>query len=134
MLEAILRYLNNWFIGKIIEGEYEIKDGTIAIDAKSGQYVRIVGSALNDGVYQLPLHDLKAETFNGEIWELLVPQAIIDTELSVSAWVKDNTPSQFTSESFGGYSYSKATKDGKPIGWQDVFADELKPYKKVMNS
>jgi hypothetical protein len=41
-------------------------------------------------------------------------------------------PSAYTSESFGGYSYSKATNsDGSPIGWKKVFASRLKPFRRI---
>jgi hypothetical protein len=41
-------------------------------------------------------------------------------------------PSAYTSESFGGYSYSKATdKNGAPMGWEKVFANRLKSFKRI---
>ena len=39
----------------------------------------------------------------------------------------------FTSESFGGYSYTKATDSatGQPATWETVFRSQLNPYRKL---
>jgi hypothetical protein len=40
--------------------------------------------------------------------------------------------SPYTSESFGGYSYTKATNsDGSPVSWQKVFAKRLNAWRKI---
>ena len=40
--------------------------------------------------------------------------------------------SPYTSESFGGYSYTKATDaNGAPIGWQKAFASRLNKWRKL---
>ena len=41
-------------------------------------------------------------------------------------------PSAFTSESFGGYAYSKATNaKGVPLSWKGVFEDDLRPWRMI---
>ena len=43
----------------------------------------------------------------------------------------DKTP-EFNSESFGGYSYTRATNsDGLPLTWRDVFRKRLNPWRKL---
>lgn len=135
MLEEILRQLNNWFISDIREGSYAVEGGGISLPfLADGQYFRICGSTFNDGLHKYPAMDLTDETFDGVIWALAVPKAIIDLADEVTAWFeknKDVVESPYTSESFGGYSYSKASgSDGGNVSWTSIYADRLKPYQK----
>ena len=134
MLESVLHYLHNWFLVAVYDGLYTIKDGSIVLPfLKDGQYFRVFGSVFNDGLYQYPVTDLTDEEFSGTIWVLAVPKNIIELSETIKEWdSKQGEPSAFTSESFGGYSYSKATNSkGVAIGWQEVFDSQLKPYKKI---
>lgn len=135
MLEQILAYLHNDFARQALpEQEWTITDGTMKVPgALSGQYVRIIGSVLNDGVYQYPLTGLTDETFIGTVQMLAIPKAVIDLVDEIQAWSEKNQPTAYTSESFGGYSYSKATNaDGVAANWQDVFRARLAPYRKMV--
>lgn len=134
MLENVLAYLHNYFVARILpEQEWTISDGTMEIpDALSGQYVRIIGSVLNDGVYQYPLTGLTDETFIGTVQLLSIQKTVLALVQEIEAWAEKNQPTAYTSESFGGYSYSKATNaDGVAAGWQDVFRAQLAPYRKM---
>ena len=78
ILTEVCEYLNNYFWEKKVSGNFTISDGAIdAIGLKEGQYFRIVGSTFNDGVHVYPAHDLKDEEFNGSVWAMAVPQAVI---------------------------------------------------------
>ena len=139
MLEQVLMHLNNWFLvpGGIHEGTYTIEDGSIALPfLANGQYFRICGSVFNDGLYQYPASDLKAETFDGAVWALAVPQAVIDLAAEIEAWQKKNgdaSVSPYQSESFGGYSYSKATDSasGGAVTWQSAFRSRMNAWRKL---
>lgn len=133
MLEQILSYLNNWFAVSIHEGKYVIENGSVMLPfLKEGQYFRIFGSMSNDGLHQYPASDLTDEEFDGVIWELAVPSQVVKLSEDIAIWKENNKPSAFTSESFGGYSYSKATNSkGVSVGWREVFAEDLKPWKKI---
>lgn len=134
MLENVLAYLHNYFVARILpEQEWTIADGTMDIpDALSGQYVRIIGSVLNDGVYLYPLTSLTDETFTGTVQLLAIPKAFFALVLDIQIWCEKNQPTVFTSESFGGYTYSKAVNtSGVAAGWQDVFKEQLAPYRKM---
>ena len=135
MLEQILSHLNNWFLvaDGVHQDEYTITDGTIELPfLVSGQYFRIVGSVFNDGLHQYPATDLTDETFDGAIWALGIPKQVITLADEIKTWTEKHQPSAYTSESFGGYSYSKATgQNGAPLGWQDVFKAQLNPYRKM---
>ena len=139
MLEQVLMHLNNWFLvpGGIHEGTYTIEDGGIALPfLANGQYFRICGSVFNDGLHQYPASDLKAETFEGAVWALAVPQAVIELAAEIEAWETKNgdaSVSPYQSESFGGYSYSKATDSatGGAVTWQSAFRSRLNAWRKL---
>lgn len=136
MLETVLMYLNNWFVMGRYDDTYTIEDGGITLPfLVDGQYFRIVGSLFNDGVYQYPA-ELTDETFDGSVWALAIPKALLSTVDEITAWTaKNGDGGLYTSESFGGYSYSKATNSkGLAVGWRDVFAAQLAPWKKPAGS
>ena len=136
MLETVLMYLNNWFAVGRYDDTYTIEDGGITLPfLTDGQYFRIVGSLFNDGVYQYPA-ELTDETFDGSVWALAIPKALLSTVDEITAWqAKSGDSGPYTSESFGGYSYSKATNSkGVAVGWRDVFAAQLAPWKKPAGS
>jgi hypothetical protein len=135
MLEQVLRHINNWFLvpDGIHSGEFTVQDGRLTLPfLQTGQYFRIVGSVFNDGLHQYPESGMINETFNGAVWALAVPKAFLSTFDEIKAWSEKNTPSGFTSESFGGYSYSKATNSkGVAVGWREVFAGRLNQWRRI---
>ena len=150
MLTQICDFIHNYFALELHSGTFEIVGGAITLDfLKEGQRFKISGSALNDGIYtysSMAIFDddaendvaLMDETFTGTITAMAVPKAVLDLAKEVSAWVKKNADalnSPYTSESFGGYSYTKATGSGANAGgvlsWQDVFKSRLNAYRKI---
>lgn len=155
MLENVLKYLKNWFrVRDDVDGKhygtFEIKNGKISLPfLLEGQYFRMIGSVLNTRqlyIYGDEITDgdgkavtLKDETFEGCIWSLAVPQAVIEIAQEADDWQTKYgavVASPYTSESyFGQYSYSKAaggsTSSGGAGGWENAFASRLMPYKKI---
>ena len=138
MLEQVLMHLKNWFLvpGGIHEGTYTIEDGGITLPfLANGQYFRSCGSVFNDGLHQYPASDLKSETFEGTVWALAVPQAVIDLAAEIEAWQKKNGEAAsgiYQSESFGGYQYSKqTTSDGGQVTVWSVFRKRLNQWRKL---
>ena len=147
MLETVLMYLNNWFAVGRYDDTYTIEDGKLTLPfLVNGQYFRILGSLLNDGVYkyangtaldetgtEITLID---ETFDGSVWALAIPKGFLSMVEEITVWTaKNGDGGAYTSESFGGYSYSKATNSkGLAVGWRDVFAAQLSPWKKPPGS
>ena len=139
MLEQVLRDIRNWFTvdGGVHSGNYTIKDGGITLPVlATGQYFRIIGSVFNDGLHQYPATDLADEEFSGTIWELAIPPAVVDLADEIGAWQEKNgeaSASPYQSESFGGYSYSKATDSasGGAVTWQSVFKRQLSAWRKI---
>ena len=142
MLTEFFAYLKNYFLRDreqdIHVGTFTISDGSIEpLDfLLEGQYFRIVGSLLNDGVYQYPATGLADETFSGAVWAMAVPPAVIALAGEIEVWKAENAEtldSPFASESFGGYSYSKGTSASGTgaYTWQDQFASRLNPWRRL---
>ena len=135
MLEEVLASIHNWFECAYLAGELSVVDGELTLPhgfLRNGQYYRIVGSVFNDGLHCYPASDLKDEVFTGEVWALAVPKALVDLVAEIAEWCKANPDSAYTSESFGGYSYTKAAaSDGTPMGWQGVFRRRLDRWRKL---
>ncbi len=141
MLEELMRECRNWF--KVPDGAYSgtftIKGGSIALPfLRAGQYFRIMGSVLNDGVYQYGNCSLRDETFDGAIWAMAVPAEFLRLEEEIKAWrtqYENAANSPFQSESFAGYSYTKSSANGDSggsvTGWQGVFASRLNKWRKL---
>lgn len=142
MLTDLCAELKNYFLrgdNDIHAGVYEISGGSLPelpflID---GQYFRIVGSVKNDGVYKYPTSELSDERFEGAIWAMAVPPAVIALSSEIDKWCEDNEGainSPYTAESFGNYSYSKR-QDGSSasgaISWQGQFAARLNKYRRL---
>ena len=128
--------LRNYFETEKRFGTFTISDGSISPSnfLQDGQYFRIVGSVFNDGVYRYPAHDLVDETFKGAVWAMNVPPAVVELLQKIQEFeaATANAPTAYTSESFGGYSYTKATdENGLPVGWRSVFKSELNRWRKL---
>ena len=139
MLEQVLMNIRNWFPvkGGIYSGTFTIKDGGITLPFLADmQYFRICGSVFNDGLHQYPATGLVDEMFSGVIWALAIPPAVIELADEISKWQEKNgeaSTSPYQSESFGGYSYSKATDSasGGAVTWQSAFRSRLNAYRKL---
>ena len=148
MLTEICQYLKNWFNRKPdggnypkYEGTFTITDGHISsLELADGQYYRIIGSLYNDGVRLYPNDLLTDETFTGEVWQMGVPPEVVNLATDISAWrdkyeaVDSEAMSPYQSESFGGYSYSKASGGVGANGagtWQSVFSARLDIWRKI---
>lgn len=146
MLSNLCKELRNWFDRgqPRIYGSFTIEGGRITDEdftsvIQANQYFRIVGSVFNDGVYkytdELALTD---ELFVGSIWLMAIPKDVIDLSLEIQAWVDkygESVNSPYSSESFGGYSYTKASGGSSGSGsnptWQSVFASKLNLWRKI---
>ena len=145
MLTEQCQELRNWFERKKFFGTFTIESGQIDLpdgSLQSGQYFRIVGSVFNDGVHKYDPESesqLVDEVFEGAIWSMGVPPAVVDLSERISEWVTkygDSVSSPYQSESFGGYSYQKASSGQGNAGsssptWQSTFASELNRWRKI---
>lgn len=151
MLTEVCNFIHNYFEVAQISGEFQIANGAIDLDdfLRFGQRFRIVGSSLNDGIYtyrmdgvynddNTELTALDDETFIGVIYAMSIPRNVMQIVDDIKTWVeknKDALDSPYTSESFGGYSYTKASGSGSnaggALGWQDLFRSKLNAYRKI---
>lgn len=138
MLDEIMAHLRNYFVKNVYTSRFEIKDGVIvspsSIQVADGQYIKIVGSVFNDGVHIWPPSEMTDEIFDGEIWALAVPPALVALAEDIKVYEDSDMAKQsaYKSESFAGYSYTKNTNaDGTPISWQKAFAKKLNRWRKL---
>ena len=149
MLTEICAELKNYFCKEedIIIGDFSIVGGAIvpSVNIAENQYYRIVGSVFNDGVHKYgdEADVLTDESeFHGAVWLMRVPSAVIQLAQDIQDWmnkygvIDSENMSPYSSESFGGYSYSKAQGFAGSGGamlnsWQAVFDGRLKPYRRI---
>lgn len=152
MLSEVCDFVHNYFEYEIHHGTFSIVNGGIDLTGlvKSGQRFRILGSALNDGIYTYydesalynddddALAELMDETFTGAIVAMAIPKAFLKIVSDITEWQNKNSQiveSPYTSESFGGYSYTKATGSGSNaggvLGWRDIFKAKLNAYRRI---
>ena len=136
MLEAMLTHLHNWFPARNGKhaGAFVIASGALSPDVGlvSGQYYRIRGSVFNDGLHRVDGGEaLTDESFTGEVWALCIPKAVQELAEEIAAWRESNPETDKTSESFGGYSYSRGqSASGSVGGWQAAFASRLNAWRR----
>ena len=140
LVEQVLHFIHNYFEKERRYGTYTIAEGTLVLPfVKTGQYFRIIGSDLNDGVYEYPAQ-LTNEVFTGSVAPLSIPRNLLSVIAEIDDWQVKNgeaVDSPYQSESFGGYSYTKASvsgsnrKGGDLYGWQEKFATRLNQWRKI---
>lgn len=139
MLTQICQYLRNWFEKAKYFGDFKIQNGILtyadgtALPLLNGQYFRIVGSNLNDGVFQLG-EALTDEEFNGAVWAMSVPRDFLALVDDISVWCTENAAvinSPYEQETIGGYSYKIKSGSAEAGSWQNQFAARLSPWRKI---
>ena len=136
-LFELLRYLRNFFPGQRWSFQNEqIAGGQIALPGlENGAYYLIEGSRKNNGIHVYGQSGLYSETYTGVVTEACVPDDLLSLWQEICEWQEKNADalqSPYTNESFGGYSYSKATTStGEPVSWQTAFASRLKIWRKL---
>ena len=151
-LTDLCEYLKNWFDDgcTVHVGKITIAEGTIQcscdfssyeVEIANGQYFRVAGSIYNDGIHQYPDQEMTDETFEGSVTPLKIPPVVLSMLDEIIAWrgkyeALDSTAmSPYQSESFAGYSYSKAGAGGNSGdgsgGWQSAFKNRLTHWRKI---
>jgi hypothetical protein len=133
---ATLLACNNFFERSSEYGRYTISENAIAVrgDYKAGQYVRIMDSLLNDGVYKIASVEageitldatLTDEEFCGYIVGLAIPNEFVTLAEKVEAF----TNRGIASESIPNYSVSFNAKSGV-----EAYRSDLQAYMKPFQS
>jgi len=145
MLTELCQELHNWFDLIHYSGRFEVTGGVFTASFLApGQYYRIIGSVFNDGVHKYTGEidpDLTDEVWTGYVWALGIPKAVIDLADQIKLWndkyggAESAAMSPYTSESFGGYSYSKggsgSSNSATSTSWQSAFRAQLKKWRKL---
>lgn len=143
MIEQVCSEIRNFFTYKedIHIGDFEIKGGIISPSLVfKTDYIRIVGSRKNNGVYKVSELSLKDEKFHGAIWEMSIPQDFLNLMKDIEDWQAKNgavdspAMSPFNSESFGGYSYSKTVGGANGMtttSWKTAFSTQLSRWRRI---
>lgn len=140
-LTDLCQELRNWFCDDEDKhiNDYTIVGGTISppVDIKDGQYFRIIGSTFNDGVHR-STDELADDSFHGGIWLMRVPPEVDSLLSDINAYEAEYGAinlSPYQSESFGGYSYTKAGtgsgNSGSNVTWRDAFKSRLNKWRKI---
>lgn len=148
-LTEMCEYLNNYWPRIKAVGHYAIVNGQIIVPEVNGnswlkenQYFRIIGSIFNDGVHKYPATDLVDEEFDGCLWAMAVPSAVIALASDIEAWqtkyggIDSPNMSPMQSESFQNYSYTKKASGSdansdEPITWQSTFSSRLNKWRRL---
>lgn len=128
-----------------MHGAFEISGGRIVDQdftemIKPNQYFAIFGSIFNDGVYKNDENlELTDELFVGTVRFMSIPKEVLDLNAEIDAWIAKHgeaSTSPYQSESFGGYSYTKASGSGSNgsggASWQSMFANRLNKWRKIL--
>lgn len=146
MIDEICAEIRNYFTYDSDKhfGTFHIENGQIvpSLGFFPTDYIRIIGSHLNDGVHKVSDNDLTDEgDFYGAVWIMSPPNSFIRLCDEIALWQEKNgsadsvAMSPFSSESFGGYSYTKSagnTVEGTSgISWAKVYSERLKQYRRI---
>ena len=140
ILSELCQELKNWFCDEsdIHLGTYAIENGVLSLPfLLDGQYFRIVGSVLNDGVYKYDENlELQDETFTGAVWAMRIPPSFVNLANEIDDWIQKNgevVSSPYQSESWGGYSYSMKSggAESGSVSWKSVFGGSLNRWRKL---
>ena len=149
MIEEICDAINNDFTdpATALRGAFRVRDGRLDLaGVPDGQYVRVRGSAFNDGIRRCPLVGLTDETFEGEVLPMRPPKAFMKLVAEIEAWVErfgDAAVSPFAEEDYGRYRYKKAQSVRTAAGgkasawetrqpsWQSVYGDRLRRWRRL---
>lgn len=153
MLAEVCAEIKNYFCTKKVIGRFGIsKDGSIWVmsgetgtimELSKGQYFRVIGSNCNDDVYITDDDGSSSELtyeyeFEGAVWLMSPPKDFLRLVDEIETWnakygaIDSPAQSPYSSESFGGYSYSKGSTDGAAVTWREVFRGRLNKWRKIL--
>lgn len=135
---AVMRQVRNYFEREAMDGRFVISSSVLS-PAPKAPYVYICGSAHCDGVWQLSGGTLLSErgafahdeTFSGRVWGLHPPDGFLALCEKIADYDEQNPIGAVQSESFGDYSYTRASGQNGVQGWSAAFRALLLPYRRM---
>lgn len=139
MMGAVLAHLHNRFGGTPVHGTFTATAGSISgsgLSLSPNQYYWVDGSTFNDGLHQCGTADLVAEAFEGTVTPCRIPSDLSALVDEIEQWCSEHggaAADGLQSESFGGYSYTRATdpRTGAPMTWQGAYRSQLNQWRKL---
>lgn len=134
---AVMRQINNYFEVGRMDGVFAISGNTLS-PAPPTSWCCIKDSLTHDGVWEIADGNLQRvpdtstdEQFTGRVWLLRPPADFLSLCEEISAYDDKNPVGAYTSESFGGYSYTRKGSTGAngSTSWLAVFEERLYPYR-----
>ena len=134
-ISAVMRHVKNFFARGCMDGEFTVSGGKLT-PAPASPYIAVSGSSMIDGAYavgELPF--AAKETFTGRVWLLYPPEDFLALCEQISKYDDANPAGAMQSESFGDYTYRRASVgmngSGGVASWQTAFAIHLNPYRRM---
>ena len=142
MLYEVLQYINDYRIDDYCDLVEIEADGLIVSDVTkfiANQYVLIIGSKINDGVYKVSSivgnklfievdFDLTPEVPECFVYSLAIPRQLLNLVSEIEAY--NLKSSGVSSESLGDYSVNYGNENGD-VSWIVAFRKRLAPFRKV---
>lgn len=126
---SVMRHCRNYFETGVFDGDITISGGKLIAPAlPDGRYIAIKGSMSNDGVHLLGNDDLQDEVFNGRVWALTPPASFVALCAEIAEYDGKNPAGALQSETFGEYSYTRASGQNGDSTWKGAFASQLADY------
>lgn len=134
--QDVIEAINADFATDTQRGTFAVTDGAMTgAEVPDGAYFWIGGSMFNDGLHRAPAGDLIDETWDGSVKVLAIPKTFEKVVEDMEAWVEAHPADKggYTSESFGGYSYSLPanSKTGQAATVYDVFGSRLNRWRRL---
>ena len=133
----IMREIRNCFPVAALDGPWEISGGVLspADRLPDSGWIALEGFGELDGVHLLEagrtLSGAPDGRWTGRVWLLSPPEDFLKLCRQIADWAQKQPDPSVQSESFGAYSRTSLTVSGRPLGWQDVFATALRPYRRM---
>lgn len=140
---SLMRAVHNFFETGYRATTYTVRGGVIspADVFTPGMYIAVTrDSVFYSGVWRMGdggklegiPEGLPDETFFGRVYMLHPPADFLDLHGRIAEFEQKTPNGGYQSESFGEYSYTRASgKSGGVLGWQEAFADDLRPYRRM---
>ncbi|MGN0747307.1 MAG: hypothetical protein ACI4ML_11570 [Aristaeellaceae bacterium] len=138
-IPAIMREIRNCFPVAVLDGPWQISGGVLSPSdgLPDTGWIALEGSGGLDGVHPLEAgHTIPGAPdgcWTGRLWLLAPPEDFLSLCRQIADWAQKQPDPSVHSESFGAYSRTSLTVSGRPLGWQDVFAAALRPYRQMFS-
>lgn len=135
-IAAVMAETRNYFVRQRIDGSITISGGMVVSPEINAPYIYIKNSLFHDGLWEMAGKSLVGyihpnETFDGCIWLLYPPKDFLSLCEQVAKFEEKTPVGALQSESLEGYSYSRASGKNGILTWQEAYASQLRPFRRM---